>query len=195
MIDFSTWSLNDAKEYAQAYSSAVRLRDGWLAEEVAATRGPLKAVQGPEGLQELWRWATRRIDKEGPATLTLATSLPGADPQAGPRPPWSSPDQPNPYLSDGLLWLIDALGCHLAAMAMDAEPDARWEVYRAPNRRDVNQNRTMLAGVPGAPADPASMVYGQVIGHVVHGKAWKRAALSELYHYLVDPLHPGSAHR
>ena len=29
-----------------------------------------------------------------------------------------APDQPNPYLSDGALWLIEGLGCHLAMLVI-----------------------------------------------------------------------------
>lgn len=187
MIDFRAWPVRRARAYAAAYAAAAPSRVQWLVGEVAATRGTAAATKGPDGLAALWRWTCRRFDREGPTTLKLATPLPTDDPQAGPRPPWYDPDRPSPYLSDAALWLIDALGCHLAMLALRAHPEARWDVYRADNPLDAKQNRAVLVGIPGGPADPAMMVYGEVIDHMIHGERWRRDALSHLYRYLVDP--------
>ena len=65
-------------------------------------------------------------------------------------------------------------------------PGAYWDVYRVGRRfRDVNQHRCMLHGLPGQPADPAQMVYGDVIGMVLHGAPFKPDALAFLYTYLI----------
>jgi hypothetical protein len=140
----------------------------------------------PGGLGPLWTWTTGRFDSEGATGLALCAPLPDDDPQGVPRPPWHAPDRPNPYLSDGALWLIEGLGCHLATLVTAACPEARWDVYRAPSStRDVNQNRTMLHGLPnGAAADPSSMVYSQVIKTTIHGKPWAADSLDLLYRHL-----------
>lgn len=157
-------------------------------DEVTASGGETTWCDGPEGLGALWQWFDGRLREAGPTGLVPAAPLPAADPQAGARPPWHSPDQPNPYLSDGALWLIEGLGCHLATLAMCSHQGAGWEVYRPSNRRDVNFNRTRLVGVPGGPADPAQMIYGAVVRTVIHSQPWEPGELSRLFHYLVDPL-------
>lgn len=189
MIDFGTWSLKQAEEYCASYAKGVALRAEWLGREVAATSDlDTTALTGEAGLMELWRWFGHRLTTEGPTRLTLRTPLPDDDPQHGQRPPWQAPNKTNPYLSDGALWLIEGIGCHLAMVAMDNCPEAEWEVYRAPKRRkDFNQHRTQLFGVPGGPAEPSRMVYGDVIGPVIHNEDWRDDALVRLYHYLVDP--------
>lgn len=186
MIDFGTWTKKAATAYRDAYAAAVPLRAAWLAREAAASSCDAAALDGPRGLGLLWMWTMRRFESEGAAGLALREPLPDDDPQRGPRPPWHAPDQPNPYLSDGALWLIEGLGCHLSLLVTAACPDAHWDVYRAPSStHDVNQNRTMLHGLPnGAPADPSSMVYSQVIKTTIHGKPWAADALDVLYRHL-----------
>lgn len=188
MIDFGVWSAADAREYCALYSRAVPLRAEWLAREVEASGGDPAWCAGYDGLDSLWQWLHRRLQTEGPADLRRRTNLPADDPQRGERPPWHSPEQPNPYLSDDALWLIDALGCHLGVLAKRCHPDAEWKVDRPSNRKDINFNRTRLFGVPGGPSDPAQMVYGAVIRTVIHDQPWDTGELSRLYHYLVDPL-------
>lgn len=186
MIDFGIWPLREAKRYRDQYAAAVPLREQWLASELAMTGGNPAWLDRSEGLADLWTWATRRIDTEGPTELVLATVQPDGDPQPGPRPPWHAQDKQNPYLSDGVLWLVDLLGCHLAALVLDELPDARWDLYRAPSRRrDVQQNRTVLVDVASGRSDPAQMVYGEVIDHVYHGEPWRKDALGWLHTFLV----------
>ena len=140
----------------------------------AATGGPADALdEGREGLVALWGWL---VDQVGHPDDGIAP--PG-------RPPWYSPDVANPYLSDRALWLIDAVGTHLAEVARAANPGAYWDVYRvAPKLKDVDQHRTMLHGLPVPPADPVQMVYGIVIGIVLHGKPFEPGALATLCDYL-----------
>lgn len=186
MIDFGTWPLREARQYCDQYAAAVPTREQWLATELAMTGGNPTWLEGPDGLEHLWAWATRRIDTEGPTSLTLTTAQPEDDLQPGPRPPWHAQDKENPYLSDGVLWLVDLLGCHLARLVLDEVPDAHWDVYRAPSRRrDVKQHRTVLVDVGSDRSDPAQMVYGEVIGHVYHGKPWRPDALGWLHTFLV----------
>jgi hypothetical protein len=71
----------------------------------------------------LWDWLRKHLAEPGGP----AVDLPG-------RPPWCDPARPNPYRSDGALWLIDASGCALATLVLKDVPGARWEVYRMPKR-------------------------------------------------------------
>lgn len=189
MIDFGTWPLKQAEVYCAAYAAGVAFRAEWLGDEVAATSAlDASALAGEQGLTVLWRWFGDRLLTEGSTELTLRTPLPADDPQHGQRPPWQAPDKPNRYLSDGTLWLIEGIGCHLATMAMDVYPEAEWAVYRVAKRhRDINQHGTKLFGVPGGPSEPSRMVYGAVIGPVVHNEDWRDDALVDLYHYLINP--------
>lgn len=186
MIDFGTWKRPVAAAYCRHYAEAVPLRATWLAGEIAATGGTIDDLSEPSSLDQVWAWLTDLVDREGPRSVTLRTALASDDPQLGDRPPWWAPDRPNPYLSDGLLWIIEAVGCHLATVAQHGFPESTWNVYTSANRRDVNQHRTQLFGVPGGPAEPTRMVYGEVIGHVVHGEPWRPDALSRLHAYLTD---------
>jgi hypothetical protein len=186
MIDFGTWTKASASAYRDTYAVGVPVRAAWLGREVEASGGAAASLDGPGGLDRLWAWVVRRFEEEGATGLTLVAPLPDDDPQAGRRPPWHDPARANPYLSDGALWLIEGLGCHLAMLTMHACPQARWELYRAPSStRDVNQNRTMLHDLPkGTPSDPSSMVYSQVIRTTIHDEPWAADALGMLYRYL-----------
>jgi hypothetical protein len=95
------------------------------------------------------------------------------------------PGAPEPYLSDGDLWLIDALGCALATLVLADVLGARWRLYRMPKRyKDALQNCTVIAGLPkGREADPNSIVYSAVIRSVIHGQPWEPEALRGLYEY------------
>lgn len=187
MIDFGELKRPQAEAYCRDYADAVPIRAAWLAGELSAAGVDTDDLSEPSSLDRIWVWLTGLVDREGPLGVTLHTTLPNDDPQAGERPPWWVPDRPNPYLSDGLLWLVEAIGCHLATVARRSFPASTWGVYTSPNRRDVNNHRTQLFGVPGGPAEPSRMVYGEVIGHVVHGEPWRPDALSRLYAYLTDP--------
>ncbi len=161
MIDFGVLDRTAAQEYCDAYAAAIPERVRWLREEVLRTGGP-DAVDGKlESLEPIWAWTWKRLREPGGPCV----DLPG-------RPPWYSQDRSNPDLSDGALWIIDALGCYLAALAQQAVPAAEWAVYRMPRKyKDIDQNRAMLFGLPRErPADPARMVYGDVIGTVIHGE-------------------------
>lgn len=150
MIDFGVLDKETAQAYCEALVAACPVLVTWLRDEIARTGGPVAAVDGtPDSLVALWEWLQRRLAEPGGPTVNLAG-----------RPPWYNPARPNPYLSDGALWLIDAVGCYLADLVTAAVPGARWEVYRVAKKlKDVNQNRTMLVGLPGGrPADPAQMV-------------------------------------
>ena len=188
MIDFGVWSAAEAREYCEQYSLAVPIRAEWLSSEVEASGGDPAWCRDAGGLDPLWQWFAGRLRSEGPTGVRRRVELPAGDPQPGARPPWHSPDQPNPYLADDALWLIDALGCHLGVLAALCHPEAEWKVDRPSNRKDINFNRTRLFGVPGGPSDPAQMVYGATIRTVIHDQPWKPGELSRLYHYLVDPL-------
>lgn len=173
MIDFGVLDRAAAQEYRDAYVAACPERVAWLRLEVSRTGGSAAAVDGsPASLGPAWEWLLRRLGEPGGPVV----DVPG-------RPPWYDPERPNPYLSDGALWLIDAMGCYLAALVTDAVPKARWEVYRVAKKyKDVDQNRTMLVGLPGGrPADPAGMVYTAVILTVVHGEEPDPQALRVLY--------------
>jgi hypothetical protein len=181
MIDFGSWDLASAQAYHQEYVTAVPKRVSWLREEVRRTGGPEAAVDGtPESLVPLWDWLRKRLGEPGGP----AVDLPG-------RPPWYDPDpaRPNPYLSDGALWLIDAIGCVLATLVLADVPGARWEVYRMPKRfKDIMQHRTVLTGLPKAgPADPIRMVYTAVIRSIIHGEPWDPRAMRGRYDYLTTP--------
>lgn len=58
------------------------------------------------------------LEEEGATGSRLVVPLPDDDPQAGPRPSWHDAERGNPYLSDGALWLIEGLGCHLGMLTM-----------------------------------------------------------------------------
>jgi hypothetical protein len=179
MIDFGVLDRAAAQAYcdAYAYAAAVPERVRWLRSAVLRTGGPANAVDGsPGSLDPLWTWAWQRLREPGGPVV----DLPG-------RPPWYSPDRPSRYLSDGALWIIDALGCYLAALAQQAIPAAEWAVYRMPKKyKDIDQNRAMLFGLPRErPADPARMVYGDVIGTVIHGEPVDPLSLRRLYVSLV----------
>ncbi len=186
MIDFGTWTRSLADAYCRDYADAVPIRAAWLARELSAAGVDTVYRSEPASLDRVWAWLTGLIDREGPLAVELRTALPDDDTQAGERPPWWAPDRPNPYLSDGLLWLIEATGCLLATTVRHRFPASKWDVYTSPNRRDANNNRTQLFGVPGGPAEPSRMVYGEVIGHVVHGEPWRPDALSLLHAHLTD---------
>ena len=187
MIDFGTWKVAAAREYCERYSQAAPGRAAWLAGEYRATGGAPELVGTSDDLDPLWRWLRERISAEGANAVELKTDLPADDPHLGNRPPWHDPHTQNPYLSDGLMWIVEGMGCYLAELAAHVSPGAEWRVYRAPNRRDFNQNRTMLFDVVGAPVDPSRMVYTAVIGPVIHNDQWDGGALSNLYRYMVDP--------
>lgn len=177
MIDFGVLEPAAAQAYCDAYAAAVPDRVAWLEHEVTRTGGP-PLRRTPDDLVPAWEWAWQRLREPGGPSV----DLPG-------RPPWYSAERANPYLSDGALWLVDALGCYLATLAQDAVPEARWGVHRVAKRlKDVDQQRTMLMGLPGErPADPTRMVYGEVIGPVVHGEPVDPRALRRLYDALVPP--------
>ncbi|HEX7275799.1 MAG TPA: hypothetical protein VF244_00350 [Acidimicrobiales bacterium] len=176
MIDFGVLPVDEAQAYCEALVAGIPERRAWLRSTVAATGGPVDACDsGRDGLGPLWAWLVGQID----APEDGGTAPPG-------RPPWYSPERANPHLSDRALWLIDGVGTHLAEIVRAAVPDAHWAVYRVAARlRDVNQHRTMLHGLPGQPADPVQMVYGEVIGKVVHGEPHRPDALVRLYDHLV----------
>ena len=179
MIDFGILDAATAQAYRDAYVAACPERVAWLRSEVTRRGGPAAAVDGsPDSLGPLWAWLQGRLGEPGGPLV----DLPG-------RPPWYDPQRPNPHLSDGALWLIDAVGCYLAALVTEAFPEARWEVYRVAKKfKDVNQNRTMLVGLPGGrPADPARMVYGAVVRSVVHGEVPDRLALQVMYDAMTSP--------
>lgn len=182
MIDFGSWTLGDARAYCAAYAQAVPIRCEWLADELRARGQDPNLLVGPDGLPELWAWATRLFDT-GPTTVELLTTQPASDPQPGVRPPWHSQEEPSHRLSDGALWLVDLLGVHIAALLLEACPDAHWDVFRSRGRiRDGSHHRTKLFGTYAAGVDLSSNIYGSVIGHVVHGKPWsKQRSLEELY--------------
>jgi len=142
----------------------------------------------PSHLPQLWGWATSLIDS-GPTSARLVTPQPSDDPQPGIRPPWHDQDSPNPFLSDGVLWLIELLGAHLATLTCLALPEAHWDVYRAHRRRsnDVFQHRTKLFGTSDPlGSDPSGMIYTAVIGHVYHRKPWsQRETLASLYDFML----------
>lgn len=175
MIDFGTLTLDQAKAYCEAYTSSLSERLQWLRSELVRTGGPVDAVEAPrEGLVPLWSWLLGQIGAPEDGTR------PG-------RPAWHSADKGNPYLTDRDLWLIDAVGTHLAELVRTSVAEARWDVYRPPrDLRDVNQNRTMLHGLPGRPADPIQMVYGEVIGRVQHGEPEQPAALVRLFDFMTQ---------
>jgi len=175
VIDFGELPLREAKAYCTTYTAGIPERLEWLRSTLRTTGGPIDAMEaGREGLGALWPWLVDQIDHPGG----------GSPPPV--RPPWHSQDATNPYLSDRTLWLIDAIGCHLAEIVRAVVPDARWDVYRVGARfKDVDQHRTMLHGLPGRPADTVQMVYGRVIGMVLHGKPYKPDALEGLYDYLL----------
>jgi hypothetical protein len=97
-------------------------------------------------------------------------------------------------MSDGALWLIDAVGCALATLVLADVRGARWDVCRMPGSYlDVMQHCTILTGLPKGchsdqdmvfGPDPIGMVYGAVIGPVIHGQRWERGALRGLYDHL-----------
>ena len=194
MIDFGTWPIGEARRYRDEYAAAVPLREDWLAEELTSTGGDRDWLSGPEGLPSLWLWFTRRLDKEHPGGPVLHAMQPEKDPQPGDRPPWYVTSGMPTYVSDGALWLIELLGCHLATLVLDGLPGAHWDVYVVPKRRrDVDQHRTMLNGVGSRWSDPARMVYGEVIGHVLYGKPWAPTALSRMYEFTVSGAAPTEA--
>lgn len=163
MIDFSTLSRQEAEAYCDRFVAAIPDQVTWLGREVARTGGPVAALDaGADGLESLYLWLMERIRLHD-------GQVQGRDG----RPGWYDPDRPNPYLSDGSLWLIDAVGCHLAVLVQQALPDAHWAVYRVPEGyRDIKENRCLLHGVHSSqPADPVSATYSAVVGVVVHGKA------------------------
>lgn len=184
MIDFGVMPLTEANAYRDAYAAAIPVRERWLAEELRARGEDPGMLCGPDRLPDLWSWATALIGT-GPTTLRLLTQQPTDDPQPGTRPPWHAQDEPSPFLSDGALWLVELLGSHLATLVIAAVPDAHWDVYRAPRRKnDVNQHRTRLFGTRPLGIDPSSMVYGPVIGHVYHRRPWsEQQTLRSLYEY------------
>lgn len=185
MIDFGILTKDQAKLYCKNYAAGVPLRANWLMTEVQATESNLSVMQDKANLDELWSWLHDRILIESPTQLVLLTPLPEDDPQTGRRPPWASPDEPNPYLSDGLLWIIEAIGCHLAVLMKAQYPKIYWDIYEAPRSfKDVNQYRTMLYGAPVSPVDPARMVYGGVIDNVIHNNKWDPGALSAALRYV-----------
>lgn len=184
MIDFGLWSFKQAKGYRDAYAASIPIRENWLADELHVRGHNPNMLAGANRLPDLWAWATALIDT-GPSTLRLRTPQPANDPQPGVRPPWHAQEEPSPFLSDGTLWLIELLGAHLATLIMAAVPEAHWDVYRAPGRKnDVDQHRTKLFGTRPLGVDPSGMVYGPVIGHVYHGKPWRdQQTLEGLYTY------------
>lgn len=188
MIHFGDWSATQAADYCDKYSAAVPGRAEWLVREYETTGGT-PALRGDQAdLDHLWSWLRDRIASEGALGVSLATEPLADDPQAGPMPPWQDPEKPNPYLSGGLLWIVDALGCYLAALVAKVRPDAEWNVYRSPNQHDFNQNRTQLFGVEGGGSvDPAGMVYTALIGPILNGKPWDDAGLADLFAYMDDP--------
>lgn len=192
MIDFGVWSRDEAKAYRDAYAAAIPLRERWLADELRAHGHDTMLLTGPEQLLELWAWATSLIDA-GPTTLGLLTQQPADDPQPGIRPPWYDQGQPDRFLSDGALWLIDLLGGHLATLVVEAAPQAHWDVYRAPRRtHDVDQHRTKLFGTRPMGVDPAGMIHTAVIGHLAHGKPWnEQQTLATLYTYTLQTVPSG----
>ncbi len=186
MNDFGSLTMAQARAYAAAYAQGAPLRAQWLAGEVAATGGSAELLADPSALTGLWEWLVDRIgSSDGPASVPLATDLPDDDPQVGPRPPWHD-QKPNRYMSDGLLWLVDAIGCHLAGLAQRVFPDATWEVHQAPSKRDVNNRRTVLTpvGTSKGFADPARMVYGTLSGYAARGEPLTDDALSPLWVHL-----------
>ncbi len=189
LIDFRSWKVADAREAAANYAAAAAGRVAWIRGEYDATGGSPELTGGPEDLRHLWRWLRGRVDKFGAAEVPLETSLPSEDPQLAAAPPWHDPAQPNPYFSDGMLWLMDGLGCYLAQLAAAVRPGVEWNVYRSSNRVDFNQNRTHLFGVEGGGSvDPAGMVYTALVGPLVNNsRPWDDDALLDLYRYMVDP--------
>jgi hypothetical protein len=187
MIHFSTWTLEQARVYCAAYAAAVPFRGEWLGQELQARGQGRDLLAGPEGLPELWAWATNLVDT-GPMTLELLTPQPAGDPQPGVRPPWHSQDEPSELLSDGALWLIDLLGVHVAALLLEACPNAYWDVFRSTGRiPDGSQHKTKLFGTFTDGVDLASNVHGSVIGHVGYGKPWsKQRSLEGLYALTLD---------
>ena len=175
MIDFGVLPLSEAKAYCESYAASVPERLAWLRSVLGASGGPVDALDsGRAGLGPLWAWLAGQLEggQDG-------TAPPG-------RPPWYSPDRANPYLSDRALWLIDGVGSHLAEIVRAAVPSAHWDVYKVARKfRDVNQHRTMLHGLPGRPADPVQMVYGEAIGKVYHHEPFRPDALVRLYDHLV----------
>lgn len=187
MIDFAARSLTDARKYRDAYVASLHSRRDWLvAEMIARSADPEVLSHGALGLEPLWAWAKDLIDSE-PSTLRLRTSQPANDLQPGPRPPWYDQSTQDPWLSDGLLWLIELLGVHLTSVVLDARPRGSWEVYQSPSESaDYFQHRTMLFGAHPRPVDPAAMIHTSVIGHVLRGESWsERPTLSSLYEFIV----------
>lgn len=187
MIHFSTWTLEEARAYCAAYAAAVPYRCEWLANELDARGQDRDLLASPEGLPELWEWATELIDT-GPLTLELLVPQPAADPQPGVRPPWHSQDDPNQRLSDGALWLIDLLGMHLAALLLKNCPNAYWDVLQSTGPlHEGTHHKTKLFGTYADGVDLANNVYGAVIGHVLYGKPWtNQTSLAELYADLLN---------
>lgn len=175
MNDFGTLTLDQAKAYCEAYVSGLPERIEWLRSELARTGGPVDALDASrDALVPLWSWLLGQVGRSEEGT------------PAG-RPAWHSATKGNPYLSDRDLWLIDAAGSHLAELVRTHVAAARWDVYRPPGElRDVNQNRTMLHGLPGRPADPIQMVYGEVIGRVLHGESEEPAALVRIFDFMTQ---------
>lgn len=187
MIYFGDWEIEQAREYAELYAAAVPGRAKWLRREYEASGGAPELTGSRSDLLHLWAWLRDRIDSAGPTGVQLSVDLPREDPQLASAPPWENLERPNQYLSGGLLWLIDALGCYLAELTAVERPEVAWDVYRASNQRDLNQNRTRLFGVVGqGSVDPAQMVYGAVIGPVIHKEPWQDEALLDLYRYMND---------
>lgn len=179
MIDFSTLSRQQAEDYCERYVAAIPDQVAWLRGEVARTGGPVGALDaGPDGLEPLHLWLMERIqDHDGQVEGRRG------------RPGWYDPDRPNPYLSDGSLWLIDAVGCHLATLVQQVLPDAHWAVYTVPKRyRDIKENRCLLHGVhTPQPADPASATYSAVISVVIHGRPLEPDQLRRYFDAITTP--------
>lgn len=183
MLDFASLNAAEADAYCDSYVRSLPSRRAWLAAEFAARpAGGHSTSSRTASLETVWEWATALIDT-GPHTLRLATEQPGDDPQQGPRPPWYDQSAPDPYLSDGALWLIELLGVHLADALAAEKPEAHWAVYRSPERPDdYNQQRTMLFDAGPQPVDPAALIHTSVIGHVLRHKPWTaQATLASLY--------------
>jgi hypothetical protein len=87
-------------------------------------------------------WLRKRLTEPGGP----AVDLPG-------RPRWCDPARPNPYRSDGALWLIDAGGCALATLVLKDVPGACWEGYRIPQ---AFQGGDAVPHRPHGPAGGAS---------------------------------------
>lgn len=167
MIDFAEMTLAEARAYRDAYVAAIPERVAWLHREVTRTGGPADRLdETPASLVALWEWFLDWLETDG-----TAEGVEG-------RPPWYRQDRPSRYLSDDMLWMIDAVGCYLAQVIQESVPEARWDVFRGPDRaRDIDQHRTMLHGLP-QPVDPAQVVYSLVIGMELHGNEPNPSALT-----------------